>query len=176
MPTLPKTTVARLGAVTPGSLVSLKDHTGKLVFGLCAILAGEEDDPKEVGLVALTPVEGGIVAAAIPIRGGATWIVNGNSRVTNHGNGYSINVRAKDWDGDHRQRTFAPTDAGLLLFPEAGDLSLAVSLPWAGGCDLLNLRNWTLGRAGVSLHVAAKKWSLSLPWTGDDLDWPLGAP
>jgi hypothetical protein len=69
--------------------------------------------------------------------------------------------------------TFAPTDAGLLLLPEAGDLSLAVSIPWAGGCDLLNLRSWTLGRAGVSLHVAAKKWSLSLPWTSDDVEWPL---
>lgn len=174
MPTLPKITVNGLKHVKPGSLVSLKNNAGKLVFGFCAIAKGEPDDPSELALVALSPVEGGIVASVIPNRpGGDGWMVHGSTRVVDHGLGYSIHVRAKDWDGELKQCNFAPTDAGLLLLSERDGLSLVVSVPYTAGCALLNLKTWQLASAGVGLHVAAKTWRLSLPWASGDVEWPL---
>jgi hypothetical protein len=175
MPTLPKTKVSGLMHVKPGSLVSLRNNAGKLVFGFCVTTTGYPDDPPELALVVLSPVEGGIVASAVPNRGvGSWWMVNGNTRVIDHGLGYSIHVNAKDWDGDLSQRHFATTDAGLLLLSEGDGLRLAVSIPWAGGCDILNLNTWVLGKPGTSLHMAAKTWRLSLPSVReDDVEWPL---
>jgi hypothetical protein len=177
MPTLPKTTVSSLQNVKPGSLVSLRDGAGKLVFGFRISIIGEPEDPAEPALVVLTPVEGGIAASLVPNHSNGTGpVVPASARVTDHGNAYSIHVHAKDWDADYRQHNFAHADAGLLLLHESDGLGLAVSIPMAGGCHLLNLKTWVLGKAGVSLHVAAKKWSLSLPWIGDDVEWPLGGP
>jgi hypothetical protein len=174
MPTLPNITVTGLKHVTPGSLVSLKNNAGKLVFGLCVTTTGEPEDPTEPALVVLSPAEAGIVATAIPNRGsGNGWMVNGNTRVIDHGRGYSIHVHAKDWYGELKEHTFAPSDAGLLLLGERDGLNLAVSVPYTGGCDLLNLKTWKLAKAGIGLHVAAKTWRLSLPWTSGDVEWPL---
>lgn len=177
MPTFPKTTVAGLMHVKPGSLVSLRNDADKLVFGFCVTPTGHPGDPPEVLLVVLSPVVGGIVATAIPNRGGGSgWMVNGNTRVVDHGNAYSIHVHAKDWDGDLSRRNFATADAGLLLLSEGDGLRLVVSIPWAGGCDVLNFKTWVLGNPGTSLHVAAKNWRLSLPSVNEDeVEWPLGS-
>jgi hypothetical protein len=174
MPTFPKTTVSSLQKAKPGSLVSLRDGAGKLVFGLRVSIKGEPEDAEEAALVVLTPVEGGIAATLVANRyGGSGPIVNGTTRVTDHGNGYSIHVHARDWDSDLKQRNFAFADAGLLLLNEGDGLRLAVAIPWAGGCEVLNLKTWVLSSAGVSMHVAAKNWTLTLPWTSDDVEWPL---
>jgi hypothetical protein len=69
MPTLPRTTVSSLKKATPGSLVSLRDGAGKLVFGIRVSTTDEPEDPQEPALVVLTPVEGGIVASLVPNRG-----------------------------------------------------------------------------------------------------------
>ena len=176
MPTLPKTTVSRLKDVKPGSLVSARDPSGTLVFGLRVSTGGHQEDPEEPALVVLSPRDNAIDATVIPNRGGGGgWMANGNTRVVDHGHDFSIHVHAQDWDADLRQRNFAPADAGLLLLSESDGLSLAVSVPYTGGCDVLNLKTWVLDRPSAGARVAAKVWRLSLPWVSSDTEWPLGA-
>jgi hypothetical protein len=175
MPTLPKISVSSLKAVKLGSLVSLKYGMDRKVFGFRVSTSGEPEDPQEPALAVLLPTEGGIVASLAPNEGDGTGpVAISSTRVTDYGNGYSIHVRANNWDGQLKLRTFATTEAGLLIIGEGEDLGLIVSIPWAGGCEFLNLKTWVLGRSGGnSKYVAAKKWTLSLPWIGEDVDWPL---
>ncbi len=177
MPTLPKISVSSLKAVKAGLACQLK------VFGMdrksiwlpASRQAAEPEDPQEPALAVLLPTEGGIVASLAPNEGDGTGpVAISSTRVTDYGNGYSIHVRANDWDGQHKLRTFATTEAGLLIIGEGEDLGLIVSIPWAGGSEFLNLKTWVLGRSGGnSKYVAAKKWTLSLPWVSEDVDSPL---
>jgi hypothetical protein len=169
-------------AAAPGSLVSVKSPDGKWTLGLRVWVPVVQGDPQQPGFVALLPRSGGeFDARLVPASndGRRDLIVSGTTRVANHGDGWSLHVDAKDWNPDFLMN-FAPQHAGLLLAEERDPgqcgLRLAVDVPYAGACQLLRFEDWLLQPPASQPphYAAAKRWNLSLPGTGLDVQWPLG--
>jgi hypothetical protein len=190
MPTLSQVRRERLHATALGDLVSVKIPTAEdqWIFGLRVDLAGGAGGQVQPAVVALLPrPEGqgqGLDARLIPPMSHSPrdLIVNGNTRILNHGNTWDLFARAKDWNPDVHM-DFGLPHSGTLLAQEVGPglcgLRLAVAVPFAGACHLLPLDTWVLDApsAGVELRYAATRhWNISLPGSGLDVQWPIAAP
>ena len=79
--------------------LAFRDSEDQLMFGFRVAITGEPEEPAEPAFVALAPIESGISATVVPNTGGGGWMVYGNTRVVDHGHGFSIHVHAKHWDG-----------------------------------------------------------------------------
>ena len=172
MPTLPTVKVSQLKHTAKGSLVKLEDFKGNRIFGLHVAILGERGDKPASAFVALRPrAEGGIAADLIPSHNPNGWKVDGSYPVVDYSTGWSLQVRAADWDARPKLRTFDPQQAGWLLLDEDGMFGLAVRDDYFG---YLRLNDWVLERPNTRNHIATSRWNISLPWLGDAFDWPLG--
>jgi hypothetical protein len=180
MPTLPNVKRESLAAAAAGSLVSVKTPDNKWTLGLRVWVPVERGDAQP-GFVALVPRSGGgFDARSVPFSSDSPrdLIVSGSTRVANQGDGWSLHVDAKNWNPDFLMN-FAPEHSGLLLAeerdPDHCGLRLAVDVPYAGACQLLRFEDWLLQPPAAQLnYAAARRWNLSLPGTGLDVQWPLG--
>jgi hypothetical protein len=183
MPTLPKVKRESLAAAAAGSLVSVKNPDGKWTLGLRVLVPLQRGDAQP-GFVALLPrTDGGFDARLVPFSSDTQrdFVVSGSTQVANHGDGWSLHVDAQDWNPDFLMN-FVMGHSGLLLAEEQAapndcGLRLAVEVPYAGACHLLRFEDWRLLPPTPSPQLnygAARRWNLSLPGTGLDVQWPLG--
>lgn len=98
MAKLPQVKWSRLNDTKKGALVTAANPNGQLLLGLRAGYQTHEDDPEQAVFVALRAGDnGGITATLIPWNTPGAWVINGNTRVVNHSDAWSIYVNPVDW-------------------------------------------------------------------------------
>jgi hypothetical protein len=182
MAVLPKVRRESLAAAPAGSLVTANTFTlgaeARMVPMLGLRVWMSASGGPRPAFVALTKNANGIDARQLVAVPGQQ-LVNDTTPVVSNADGWSIHVDASDWLPDF-QMNFATEHSGLLLAEEvnqgANGLRLAVEVPFAGTCHLLHFDDWTLHPIAPQQQLqfaAARKWGLSLPGHGSDVQWLL---
>jgi hypothetical protein len=172
MSVIPFAKVEKLDDVAAGSLVSVQ--CGERTEMGFRITYPDRSVPRgHAGFIRLGAIkEGGFSANAIPIRSHTSWVVNGNSRVVNHGMWF-MEIEASAWDAAINTKSYAPDQAGLVLIDESGECGLMVQ-DSGSGCAYLDLLNWEVSRPKTNETASARVWNLGRLGEGRDTEWLFG--
>jgi hypothetical protein len=169
MSVIPFAKVEKLDDVAAGSLVSVQ-YGERTELGFRVTYPDQSVPRGHAGFIRLGAIkEGGFVANAIPIRSHTSRVVNGNTRVVNHGLWF-MHIEAAAWDAAIYTKNYAPDQAGLVLLDESGQRGLMVQ-DSASGCRYLDLLNWEMSQPKTNETASARVWNLGRVGEQEDTEW-----